>query len=125
MLQPVGQRQGIPIIIYDGKSAPDTALFEGHANGSVIRGIGIAITRVKKVEPFFGKIEPSVGVEIFCIVFPYQYLEIPRPGGYYFMVRFSGRSEIIRFIIPLFMKIDMYLGESFIIKFQALLCLCL
>ena len=102
-------------------------LFVGHTNGTVVCWIRISISRIKQIKYFFGKIQPSICIKIFCMISTDGELKISLPFGDHFMKRFCGGRKIVWVINALLMKIAMYLWHPGIVFFYPALCfyLCL
>src|SRR3954471_10936904 len=109
MSNAVGQRERVSITCRDGQTRADAALLIRHANGAIIYRIGIAIGWVKQIELLLGKIHPTILIKIFGVVFPDNGLELLLPCSNILMKRLCSRGKIIGRIIPLFVKINMYL----------------
>ena len=77
--------------------------------------------RIKEIEALLGKIQPSIGIKVFCIILSDQYLEFPLPWCDHFVVGLRRRGKVVGFVKSLLMKINMNLREPFVIEFQPLL----
>ena len=59
------QGQGVALGVDNANSGTaGSALFNGHPNGSVVHGVGIAITWVEEVKRFFSEIKPVILIEV-------------------------------------------------------------
>ena len=122
--------QGKRIAVVQLGSQPTLAmpgLLIGHADGAVIRGIGIAVRRIEQVEYLFGEVEPAVGIEILRVILSDAGLKLPLPGRDHFMKGLGGGSKVIRIVDQLFVVIAMDLRHPLIVFLHAGLCfhLCL
>src|SRR6187402_3026826 len=113
MCDALGKRQRIAQAGNNCKPRAYATLLIGHPYRAIIDRVSISIRWIQQIKFLPGKIQPAILIKVFSIVFTNGSLKLALPGGYVAMKRFGGGGKIIRRIIALFMKINMYLGQPF------------
>ena len=107
MVYALAEGKRVSVGFFDGQTCPaTTALFVGHANGSVVGWPGIAIAGVKQIEAFASVIKPTVSVEIATAILANRVLKFPLKRGDVFVKRLGRGCKIIGAFYTHFVEIS-------------------